>query len=275
MLWQRILFGLVTWLLVPSLAFAQAPSPPAAGTADEEELMACFVPASGTIYRIGIPGLPQNCLSTNHVRFSWHLRGPQGMAGPAGVQGAPGNAGPAGPVGAVGSVGPQGTQGYVGPAGPQGIAGPAGAAGPQGPPGNDGAVSPAGAQGPQGNDGPAGPAGSQGIQGIAGPAGAPGPAGPAGPAGSTRVVGATVTSAAGANTGTLTTATASCAAGKVLLGGGADVTTNGTPAQGRRAVMASSYPSSTTTWTAVGVVTDSNLAAAQTLSVTAFALCSL
>ena len=80
---------------------------------------------------------------------------------------------------------------------------------------------------------------------------------------------------AGDNTGTQITATASCAAGEVLLGGGGDVTTNGVGNLKRRTVLASSYPSSTTTWTVVGVVTDSNLAATQTMSVTAFALCSL
>jgi hypothetical protein len=37
----------------------------------------------------------------------------------------------------------------------------------------------------------------------------------------------------------------------------------------------SSYPSSTTTWTAIGVVAIGNMTGANTMTVTAFALCSL
>jgi hypothetical protein len=69
------------------------------------------------------------------------------------------------------------------------------------------------------------------------------------------------------------TSTAACASGKVLLGGGGEVTTDDN--QQARAVMQSSYPSSTSTWTAVGVVSDSNLGGGKTLTVTAYALCSL
>jgi hypothetical protein len=69
------------------------------------------------------------------------------------------------------------------------------------------------------------------------------------------------------------TATATCPAGKVLLGGGAQVSTTSTNKD--RAQLVSSYPSATDTWTAVAVVTNSNLGAGQTLTVTAYALCSL
>jgi hypothetical protein len=59
----------------------------------------------------------------------------------------------------------------------------------------------------------------------------------------------------------------------VLLGGGAVITTTAT--QKERAVLVSSYPSSTTTWTAIGVVATGALGSGQTMTVTAFALCSL
>jgi hypothetical protein len=59
----------------------------------------------------------------------------------------------------------------------------------------------------------------------------------------------------------------------VLLGGGALVTT--TTAQKERAQLVSSYPSSASTWTAVGVVSIGNLGGGQTMTVTAYALCSL
>jgi hypothetical protein len=69
------------------------------------------------------------------------------------------------------------------------------------------------------------------------------------------------------------TATATCPAGKVLLGGGALVTTTAT--QKERVYVQASYPSATDTWTAVGVVGISALGSGQTMTVTAYALCSL
>jgi hypothetical protein len=69
------------------------------------------------------------------------------------------------------------------------------------------------------------------------------------------------------------TGTATCPSGEVLLGGGANVTT--TAAQKERAQLVASYPSSATTWTAVGVVSISSLGAARRMTVTAYALCSL
>ena len=93
----------------------------------------------------------------------------------------------------------------------------------------------------------------------------------AGNSGSTLVAGTTVTSSPSALKGVQVTSTATCGAGKVLLGGGSRVTTNDTVLS--RAVMVSSYPSSTTTWTAIGVVSE-NLTTGKTMSVTAYALCS-
>lgn len=91
---------------------------------------------------------------------SQNIKGPQGVAGPKGSDGATGPAGPAGPQGATGPQGPKGADGAVGPQGPEGPAGPqgdTGAVGPQGPKGSDGAT------GPQGPAGPAGPQGATGA----------------------------------------------------------------------------------------------------------------
>jgi hypothetical protein len=87
------------------------------------------------------------------------------------------------------------------------------------------------------------------------------------------VAGAAVTSAANAPRNTLVTATATCPAGKVLLGGGAQVTT--TSANADRAVLVSSYPSSATVWTAVAVVNQGALGVGRTMTVQAYALCNL
>ena len=86
------------------------------------------------------------------------------------------------------------------------------------------------------------------------------------------MIGTPVTSAANAAQNVLVTATATCPMGKVLLGGGAHITTTAT--QKSRAVLVSSYPSSTTVWTAIGVA-EAALGAGNTMTVTAYALCSL
>lgn len=148
-----------------------------------------------------------------------------------------------------------------GPVGPQGAAGAMGTTGPQGQQGNTG---PQGSQGATGAAGPAGPAGATGATGATGAAG---------PAGSQLVTGTPVTSAPAAARQTLITATATCPVGKVLLGGGARITTTAT--QKDRAELVSSYPSAADTWTAIGVVAIAALPATQTMTVTAYALCSL
>ena len=91
---------------------------------------------------------------------------------------------------------------------------------------------------------------------------------------STFVTGAGSTTAAAATVGTQATDTATCAAGKLLIGGGGLVTTTETGGNLKRAVLVSSYPSSTTVWTAIGMVSDSNLGGGKTMTTTAYALCS-
>jgi hypothetical protein len=86
------------------------------------------------------------------------------------------------------------------------------------------------------------------------------------------VTGTPVTSGAGVLAGTLVTATATCASGKVVLGGGAQVTVSSGSANALVSLR-SSYPSATDTWTGVAVVT-LNLPLGTTTTVTAYALCS-
>ena len=69
------------------------------------------------------------------------------------------------------------------------------------------------------------------------------------------------------------TAIASCPAGKVLLGGGGEVTT--TAAAKERAYLVASFPSAATSWTATGVVGIAALGAGQTMTVRAYAVCTV
>ena len=87
------------------------------------------------------------------------------------------------------------------------------------------------------------------------------------------MTGTPVTSAPNPPRNTTVTATATCPLGKVALGGGARVTT--TAAQKERALLTASYPTASDTWTAVGVVAIAALGWGQTMTVTAYVLCSL
>ena len=85
--------------LAPDVA-AQTNPPP-----DPNVIWACFVPISGTVYRIKTADTKESCSSPKHVMFSFT------QTGPAGPQGAAGAQGPAGPAGATGPQGPAGADG--------------------------------------------------------------------------------------------------------------------------------------------------------------------
>ena len=93
-----------------------------------DTLSVCMVPASGTLYRVGVAQAPNGCVVTTHVLF----RLTSGAAGSAGLAGLTGPAGATGLTGAAGPSGPSGAIGPVGPAGPAGIQGPAGQTGARG-----------------------------------------------------------------------------------------------------------------------------------------------
>jgi hypothetical protein len=79
-------------------------------------LSACYVPKSGTVYRVGAANAPAACVKQDHVPFSWNEEGIQGPQGEPGSQGEVGPAGPegaAGPTGETGAAGTNGVSGYV------------------------------------------------------------------------------------------------------------------------------------------------------------------
>ena len=83
---------------------------------DPNLIWACYVPNSGTIYRVRELDTKETCSGATHVLFSFSAVGPQGPQGPAGAAGATGPQGPAGPTGPQGPAGPIGPQGSPGSA---------------------------------------------------------------------------------------------------------------------------------------------------------------
>jgi hypothetical protein len=111
---------------VSTAALAQGTGPqtgPIVTTTTPVVLYACYVPLSGTSYRIKEVDLKQACISTSHIEYSWNQQGPVGPQGPQGIQGIQGVAGPAGAAGAAGATGATGATGPAGPAGAPGAAG--------------------------------------------------------------------------------------------------------------------------------------------------------
>src|SRR5688572_15980753 len=103
------------------LAFGAAVRPAAAQTSNV--LWACYVPLTGTVYRIRATNTQNNCSSPAHIMFNWNEQGPQGPkgdVGPQGLQGLKGDPGPQGPKGDPGLNGAPGARGADGAEGPQG-----------------------------------------------------------------------------------------------------------------------------------------------------------
>ena len=166
------------WAVIAATTLLLSPA-----EADAQVINACYVPQTGTVYRIKTEGARDSCTNHRHVEFSWNAQGPIGLQGPPGIQGL---IGPRGDDGDIGPVGPQGATGANGAAGPTGATGPAGPKGDPGANGNDGAPGANGndgAPGPKGDDGAPGAKGDDGAPGAKGDDGAPGAAGATGPAG--------------------------------------------------------------------------------------------
>jgi hypothetical protein len=91
---------LAALLLIGGAGAAQAQEEPPATT-----LHACYMPGTGTVYRILTQGTPPRCRSAGHVQFSWTDPGPAGPSGPAGEDGPKGDPGPDGQQGVAGADG--------------------------------------------------------------------------------------------------------------------------------------------------------------------------
>lgn len=184
------LSGGLAGVLAPAFAVAQQQGQ----VTGPEIFYACYVPGSGTVYRIKVPGGKDKCTSPQHVEFSWNSDIAASLLGAKGEKGDRGLPGPIGPTGSTGPIGPTGSQGpagSTGSSGSQGLPGPAGPTGPAGPPGMTGSAGPLGPMGPTGPAGPAGATGQTGAQGVPGPTGPQGSVGPTGPLGPQGPVGMT------------------------------------------------------------------------------------
>ncbi len=199
------------------------------------------------LVRISVFASPAWCGSNSSYR-TWNTIG---LTGATGATGATGPIGPSGgATGATGPAGPTGPTGAIGPIGPIGLTGAAGATGSTG------------AAGAQGVIGATGPAGAAGAVGPAGPTGAAGPQGDPG-AGATGYL--KVTGVASASDITAKTVTATCTAGRSVIGGGY---TLGGVAGTEYVQVTSSSPTSATVWTVTSAATTADLYTLQ-----AFAIC--
>ena len=80
---NRILLALST--VLPLGMIAQTAGAQVRGNPPVVVLWACYVPLTGTVYRISPdgsePGLRTACSSAAHVKFSWNEQGPPGVSG--------------------------------------------------------------------------------------------------------------------------------------------------------------------------------------------------
>jgi Collagen triple helix repeat (20 copies) len=236
-------------------------------------------------------------------------QGPQGFPGPMGPQGLPGSTGAPGPQG---PTGPPGATGATGPPGPTGPPGATGAPGPQGPTGAPGqaAFTMTSANFTQPTSGSnvtvtvgstswmaagqylfvqnggfytvssitnattvvlnnLGYSVNAGLGTVIASGSAVSTGGVRGANTVTIVTGTAVAFTGNAAVGATVTATATCASG-TMVGGGANITGNST--SNHMAVVTASYPSATSTWTAIATEV-LHFANGSAPSVTAYALC--
>jgi hypothetical protein len=83
-------------IALPMLALAQSGDSPKATTVPvtntlaglmAETYFACYIPGSGTLYRIKTLNAPTTCSKSTHVEFNWNNMGPEGPMGPMGPAG--------------------------------------------------------------------------------------------------------------------------------------------------------------------------------------------
>src|ERR1051325_7505005 len=100
---EVLMWKTATTLLAISLVLSPRP----AAAQSTGVLYACYIPSSGVVYRIKVPGGKTACES-GHVQFSWNETGPIGPKGDKGDPGAPGAKGDKGDPGAPGAKGDKG-----------------------------------------------------------------------------------------------------------------------------------------------------------------------
>ena len=182
-----------------------------------------------------------------------------------GIQLTPGPTGPSGPSGPTGATGLTGAKGDQGDQGIQGLIGATGLTGAKGDQGDQGI------QGLTGETGSTGPAST--VPGPTGPTGATGSSGPSGPTGPTGADGVSgwqlIPGTPSADNEEAKTVTATCPAGKNVVGGGFLTLAVTNPDE---IVITANYPSSPTVWTVSGTL-DQPGGGDDSFALQAFAIC--
>ena len=182
-----------------------------------------------------------------------------------GIQLTPGPTGPSGPTGPTGATGLTGAKGDQGDQGIQGLIGATGLTGAKGDQGDQGI------QGLTGETGSTGPAST--VPGPTGPTGATGSSGPSGPTGPTGADGVSgwqlIPGTPSADNEEAKTVTATCPAGKNVVGGGFLTLAVTNPDE---IVITANYPSSPTVWTVSGTL-DQPGGGDDSFALQAFAIC--
>jgi hypothetical protein len=86
---NRMLLVATIAALAPATLSAQTQAATTASITDGV-IYACYVPKTGTVYRINVSGSPTKC-AANHVSFSWNITGPEGPEGPPAPSGVAGH----------------------------------------------------------------------------------------------------------------------------------------------------------------------------------------
>ena len=204
----------------------------------------------------------------NDIQLTPGPTGPSGPSGPTGATGLTGAKGDQGDQGIQGLIGATGLTGAKGDQGDQGIQGLIGATGLTGAKGDQGIQ---GIQGLTGETGSTGPAST--VPGPTGPTGATGSSGPSGPTGPTGADGVSgwqlIPGTPSADNEEAKTVTATCPAGKNVVGGGFLTLAVTNPDE---IVITANYPSSPTVWTVSGTL-DQPGGGDDSFALQAFAIC--
>lgn len=105
--------GILAPIWITTLTASLLVAPPIEAQTAADTTWHCYVPGSGTVYRIKASSAPTSCVDSSHVQFFVNAAGRKGDPGTAGPVGPKGDTGPAGPQGPAGASGSSGVSGLI------------------------------------------------------------------------------------------------------------------------------------------------------------------